>query len=165
MSAGAAGICTEIVLVTLGAEGTRRGADSLRLRQRDNLVVFFVFTQCIGEDPVCLAGASEAPAVSGCSGAVKVRTRDRISGKVKVKCKNGVAASDPTFGLTAQEQEWLADAFPGLGERLVIKFEERAGERVTGEDLAYKIRNLDVDALDDVVGTYLADDALPLCGG
>ena len=29
--------------------------------------------------------------------------------------------------------------------------------------LAFKVMNLDADALDDVVGTYLADDELPLC--
>lgn len=164
-SPGEAGICTQIVLVMLGAEGTKRGTDSLRLKQRDSLVVFFVFAQCIGEDEVCLAGSSEAPAVSGCSGSVKLRTRAGISGRVKVKCKKGIAASDPSFGLTAVEQTWLADAFPGLGERFEVKFKEQAGERVSGEDLAFKIQNLDVDALDDVVGTYLADDDLPICAG
>jgi len=164
-SPGEAGLCTQMVLVMLGAEGTKRGADSLRLKQSDNVVVFFVFAQCIGEEEVCIAGASEAPAVSGCSGKVKLRTRDGISGKVKVKCKNGIAASDPSFGLTAMEQAWLADAFPGLGERFVMTFKEQAGEKESDEDLAYKVRNFNVDALDDVVGTYLADDDLPVCTG
>lgn len=158
-----AGICTEILLVMLGAEGTKRGSGSLRLKQRDNLVVFFVFNQCIGEEYVCLAGSSAAPAVSGCSGSVKLRTRDGIWGKVKVKCKNGIATSDPSFGLTAEEQGWLADAFPGLGKRFVMKFKDPAGEKLGGENLAFKIRNFDVDALDNVVGTYLADDELPVC--
>jgi hypothetical protein len=164
-SPGEAGLCTQMILVMLGAEGTRRRADSVRLKQSDNLVVFFVFAQCTGEDATCLAGASEAPAVSGCSGKVKLLARDGISGKVIVKCKNGIAASDPSFGLTAVEQGWAADAFPGIGERFVMTFKEQAGERISDESLAFKIRNFDVDALDDVVGTYLADDELPLCPG
>jgi hypothetical protein len=37
------------------------------------------------------------------------------------------------------------------------------GEEVTGADLEFKIQNLDVDALNDIVGTFLADDMLPAC--
>jgi len=162
---GEAGICKQMILLMLGAEGTKRGPTTLRVRQRDNVVVFFVFAECTGEDEVCLAGSSEAVAVPGCSGSVMLRTRDGISGKVRVKCKNGIATSDPAFGLTAKEQGWIAEAFPGLGEKFAMAFKENAGEEVRGDDLQFKIRNLHVNALDDVVGTYLADDELPVCGG
>lgn len=164
-SAGETGICTEMILVMLGAEGTKRGPTTLRIRQRDDVVVFFVFDQCVSEELICLAGSSQAAAVPGCSGSVMLRTGERISGKVKVKCKNGIAASNPAFALTAQEQAWIAEAFPGLEQKFSMKFREQAGEEVRGKDLEYKIRNLHVHALDDVVGTYLADDELPLCGG
>jgi hypothetical protein len=48
------------------------------------------------------------------------------------------------------------------GASLIVLLDER-GEEVIGQDLRYKIQNLDIDALDDVVGTYLADDNLPGC--
>lgn len=160
---GVPGICKQMVLVMLGSEGTKRRPSSLRLKQRDNLVAFFVLSECVGDEESCISGTSQAVAVSGCSGSVKLRAHGGISGRVKVKCKDGIDTSDAAFGLTAAEQALLADGIPDLGRKFSIAFKERAGERLSQEDLDFKIQNLDVDALDDVVGTYLADDALPLC--
>jgi hypothetical protein len=67
--------------------------------------------------------------------------------------------------MNAGEQGFVAEAFPEIGTGFTLGFKEKAGEEVTGEDLDYKIRNLSPAALDDVVGTYLADDDLPLCAG
>ncbi len=159
------GTCKEIVVVMLGSERAKRTSDSIKLKQKDHAVVFFVLADCVGEEEVCLAGASEPVAVSGCSGSLTLTKRGPIRGNAKVQCKDGIATSDPAFGLSAQEQTLLSEAFPDLAEKFEIKFKDRAGEEETGADLAFKIQNLDVDALDDVVGTYLADDALPLCGG
>jgi hypothetical protein len=162
---GVTGICKHLVFATLGTEGTKRGVDSVRLVQRNYLVAFFVFTECTGEDEVCLVGASEPVAVSGCGASVKLRKREAIAGKVKVKCRSGIDAADPAFGMNAGEQGFVAEAFPEIGTGFTLGFKEKAGEEVTGEDLDYKIRNLSPAALDDVVGTYLADDDLPLCAG
>lgn len=157
------GICKQIVFVMLGSHGSRRTENSIRLRQGDHVVAFFVFAECNGDEGVCLQGASKPVAVRGCSASLKLSKRDGIQGNVKVSCRDGLPIADPDFDLSAQQQTWLAEAFPGLSKRFEIAFGERHGEEVTGEDLAFKIRNLDVDALDDIVGTYLADDELPDC--
>ena len=81
-------------------------------------------------------------------------------GRVKMICRNGISLADPAFGLAPQQQARLAEVFPGIGARVKISFRDSAGREETGPDLAFKIRNLDVHALDDVVGTYLADDEL-----
>jgi hypothetical protein len=157
------GICKEIVFVMLGSEGSRRTESSVRLRQRDYVVAFFVFAECIGDEELCLAGASEPVAVPGCAASLKLSKRDGIRGDAKLQCRQGLPISDPDFGLSGAEQTWLADAFPGLESRFAFSFTDPAAEEVTGDDLAFKIQNLDVDALDDIVGTYLADDDLEDC--
>jgi len=57
----------------------------------------------------------------------------------------------------------LDDAFPDLGRTVRLQFTDTAGRETTGDALAFKIRNLDVQALEDIVGTYLDDDQLPAC--
>lgn len=162
-SDGISGICKDIVLVMLGSEGSSRTGDSISLRQKAHVVTFFVFAECIGDEPICLQGASEPVAVAGCSGALKLRLEHGIEASAKVACEGGLPISDPGFDLSAQQRTWLSEAFPGIDRKFQIEFKDRDAEETTGDDLAFKIRNLDVDALDDIVGTYLADDELPGC--
>lgn len=156
--------CVEAVYVLLGARGTRRTATRISARQRRHVVVFFVFSECVDADETCIAGASEAVAVAGCSGAIHLNTRRGITGKAKVRCRRGIDVTGAAFGLSTAEQDRLAQAFPDLGRRVRLRLRDRAGREVTGETLRQKIANLDPQALDDVVGTYLADDQLPACG-
>jgi hypothetical protein len=162
-AAGVPGICNEAIFVMLGAEGAKRKDDRLKVKQKSDLVVFFVISQCTGDEKECILGTSLPVAVEGCAGSVDLRKQGGVSGRVKVRCKDGVALSAPGFGLSAEEQQGLAGAFPGISEGVALSFKDEAGQEETGPDLAFKIQNLDADAIDDVVGTYLADDALPLC--
>ena len=68
-----------MVLVMLGAEENAAEKRGVRIRQKSDVVVFFVISECVGEDEVCLAGASGPLAVPGCSAAVKLsRARGRV---------------------------------------------------------------------------------------
>jgi hypothetical protein len=156
-------ICQEIIFMMLGAKGTVRGEHTLRLKQKDDVLVFFVFYECVGEDESCVSGTSNPVAVSGCSGSLKLDARSGVRGGVNVRCKDGIDASDAAFGLSAEQQGWLDQTFPELGKKFRIKFRDKSGEEVTGADLDFKIRNFDIDAFDDIVGTFLEDDSLPAC--
>jgi hypothetical protein len=158
-----AGVCRELVFALLGNEGSKRGSDFVKVKQKDHVVAFFTFSDCVGGEKTCLQGASEPVAVSGCSGTIRVLRKEGISGSAKVRCKDGIPPSDPAFGLTAQEQMWASEAFPDLAEKFQLKLKKPAGEQIDQESLDFKVQNVNVDALDDVVGTYLADDELPLC--
>jgi len=160
-----AGVCREIVFALLGNEGAKRTSDFVKVKQKDHVVAFFTFADCVGGEKVCLQGASEPVAVSGCSGTIKVLRKGGVSGGAKVNCKDGIPPSDPAFGLTAQEQTWASEAFPGLAEKFQLKLKKPAGEQIDQPSLDFKVQNVNAGALDDVVGTYLADDELPLCAG
>jgi hypothetical protein len=150
---GVSGICKDIVFLMLGSEESSRTADSISLNQKAHVVAFFVFAECIGDEPICLQGASKPVAVPGCSEALKLKVKHLNQGSVKRVCKDGLPISDPDFDLSASQQTWLADAFPGIEDRFQIVFKDRDAEETVGDDLAFKIRNVSVDALDDVVGT------------
>jgi hypothetical protein len=158
-----AGVCREIVFALLGNEGAKRTSDFVKVKQKDHVVAFFTFADCLAGEKLCLRGASEPVAVSGCSGAIKILTKGGVSGSAKVSCKDGIPASDPGFGLTAQEQTWASEVFPGLAEKFQLKLKKPEGEQIDQPSLEFKVQNVNADALDDVVGTYLADDELPLC--
>lgn len=158
------GECTQMLFAMLGNESSKRKETGVRVSQKDHVVVFFVFADCIGEDEQCILGASDPVAVEGCSGSIQVtEKRGAFSGKSKVRCKGGIDASDPDFGMSMQEQNWVKDAFPELGEGFELKFKAGSVEQVTGIELAMKVMNLDPDAIDDPVATYLLDDGLPTC--
>ncbi len=157
------GVCSQLLFALIGNEKAQRSTTSVKVSQKNHVVAFFVFADCIGEDEQCILGASEPVAVDGCSGAVSVSTKNGIAGKGKIKCKNGIDVGDVAFAMSAQEQTWASDAFPGLADKFDMSFSDRNAEQVVDPDLSQKIMNLDPDALDDVVGTYLADDALPGC--
>ena len=114
-------------------------------------------------DEVCVRGASRPVAVSRCSALLKLTAGGEVSGKLDVRCRDGFDPSDAAFGLPAQQVAWLDAGFPNLRRKFALKVRDTSGEEVTGQDLKDKIQNLDLDALDDVVGTYLADDNLPAC--
>jgi hypothetical protein len=155
--------CYEMLFALLGAKGTKRGPDSFSLAQKNHVVVFFVLYECDGEDEVCVVEASEPVAVAECSGGFALFTRRGIRGSVDVKCGKGIDVSDADFGLSPQSQALLSGALPDLGRPHQIKYSDPRGEEVTGPDLEFKIRNVDVDALDDIVGAFLDDDDLPDC--
>jgi hypothetical protein len=160
---GETGICRDVVFVMLGSEGSNRNASSISLTQKAHIVAFFVFAECVGSEASCLQGASEPVAIPGCSATLKLQAKHRNEGSAKLVCKDGLPISDPDFGLTQQQQSWLAESFPGIDRKFQIAFKDRDAQETVGGNLEFKIRNLDVDALDDIVGTYLADDELPDC--
>jgi hypothetical protein len=162
-SDGDSGICKDIEFVMLGSGGSKRTNDSISLNQKAHVEAFFVFAECIGDEPICLQGANEPAAVAGCSAALELKVKHQLQGSANLVCKNGLPISDPDFDLSAQQQAWLAGAFPGIERKFQIVFKDRNAEETVGDDLAFMIRNLAVDALDDIVGTYLADDELPGC--
>jgi hypothetical protein len=162
-SGGTGDTCAEALFLLIGARGTKRNPTSISLRQSRHVVVFFVLNRCVDGDEVCVLGASEPVAVAKCGGSFKVSTRGDIVGKVKLRCKRGVDTADPAFALSAGERVLLGQAFPDLGRAVRFRFTDRDGEYSTGPDLDFKLRNLNVHALEDIVGTYLADDALPTC--
>lgn len=157
------GRCSQLLFALIGNEKAQRSATSVKVQQKDHVVAFFVFEECTGEDSSCVLGASEPVAVEGCSGAVSVSTKKGIAGKGKIQCKNGIDPADPAFGLSVQEQGWASEDFPDVAGKFSMSFSDKAAEEVEDPDFSQKIMNLDPDALDDVVGTYLADDALPPC--
>jgi hypothetical protein len=164
LNEGGGTVCQSIVYLALGSQGTKRTARKVLLRQKTDVVVFFVFSRCDQNlEEVCLLAASRPLAISRCSALVKLTASGGITGKVDVRCKDGVDPSDAAFGLQAQHVAWVEATFPNLRQKFAMKIRDRQGQEETGEDLRYKIRNLDSDALDDVVGTYLADDDLPRC--
>lgn len=161
---GTSNQCYEMNFALIGARKTSRGGHTIALEQKDHVVVFFVVYDCsVDGDELCVVEASDPVAVSQCSGVLGLSTRRGIRGNVRLKCKNGIDVSAPAFGLSTESQGLLRSALPDLDRKFVIKYRDKAGEEVTGADLDEKIQNFDVDALDDVVGTFLADDALPAC--
>lgn len=157
------GTCTEAVYVMLGAQGSKRTPRGIRLKQSDHVVAFFVFIRCTGDDEICVEGTSRPLAVAGCSGTLKVDKGGGVTGKVKLTCSKGIAATDPAFGMTAEEQGWLTAAFPDLGRKFRVTFKDPAGRQVSQSDLNHAVENFNAAALDDVVGTYLANDSQPSC--
>jgi hypothetical protein len=161
---GAGNTCADAIYVLLGARGTTRKPTTVTLRQSRHVVVFFVLTRCdAAGDGVCLEGASEAVAVRDCSGSVKLSTRRGIVGKTKIRCKRGIDTADPAFALSADERARLEQAFPDLGRAIRLRFTDTDGEKESEEDLQYKLRNVNVQSLENIVGTYLDDDQLPAC--
>ena len=161
---GGGDVCAEALYVLLGARGTRRKPTTVTLRQNRHVVVFFVLSRCPGGGAgTCLEGASEAVAVAGCSGSVKVSTRRGIAGKTKVRCKRGIDTGDPAFALSAEERARLDQAYPDLGRTVGIRLSDTSGEETSGDELTFKLRNVNVNSLENIVGTYLDDDELPAC--
>jgi hypothetical protein len=160
---GVPGLCSQLVFVMLGAQADKRKDDAVQVRQKGDVVAFFVVTECVGEDETCLVDASEAVSLPDCSGSIKLSTKDGVSGAVKFACKNGIDVTGAAFGLGASEQATLAAAFPGLADGLSLSFRDDAGEQLSQDDIDAAVAGIGADALDDVVGTYLADDDLPAC--
>jgi hypothetical protein len=155
--------CYEMNFALLGSRNAQRSKNSVVLAQPNHVVVFFVLSECEADfEKVCITQASEAVA-SRCSGEIALgKNEGRIRGAVNLDCE-ALDVSAPAFGLSTTSQELLRTALPKLRKGVAIRFWDPTGEEETGEDLDYKIRNFDVDGLDDVVGAFLADDDLPAC--
>ncbi len=157
-------ICWEMNFMLQGTSRASRSDRSISVSQKDDVLAFFVFYECDADlDEICVAGASEPVAVDGCRGAIKLRVKDEIKGKVQLSCRHGIDKDAPAFALTAQEKTWLGTALPELGERIRVSYTDKNGEEVSGMDLEDKIEDLDIGDFDDVVGTFLEDDGLPDC--
>jgi hypothetical protein len=163
--AGGAGVdtCVETLILLIGSRGTNRTPNGATLRQKGHAVVFFVLFRCVNDDDVCVEGTSAPLAVEGCSGVLKVGRRRSRMARASVRCKRGVDTSAPGFALSADGRARVDQAFPDLGGTIRWRFLDRNAGEASGRDLDEKLRNLDVHALEDIVGTYLEDAELPMC--
>jgi len=159
-----ADVCAEALVLLIGARGTGRKPDEVTLRQSDHAVVFFSLFRCVGDDDVCVAGTSAPVAVAGCAGTAKVVKRRGVVGRARVRCRGGIDAADPAFALSTEDRGVVEQAFPDIGRKVQWRFRDGDAEEASGADLDRKLRNLDVHALENIVGTYLDDAELPACG-
>ena len=157
-------LCTDVVFVLLGAEKAKRSDDSIKLKQKDKVLVSFVFSQCDETGVVaCIERRSESAPITGCRGDIKVDAGGGLEGKGKIKCRDGVNVSAEEFGLSPEEEARIAAAFPNLASEFAVKVGDENGRPISEASLEDALEDLGLEDFDDLIDALLYDDDLADC--